>query len=376
MSTPVHTSVNPATIEDCVIDSWRGAAALSYQLRGPLLVLNNQFSNGSNPVWQQPVGKACNPYKCSSSDGPCEVTPCPQPMDYAPWPQTNGIALFAVRALPFYVCCVARLREALPSAHSVCDCTVGTRAQGNTVDGNAVNSSALQPKPAANVKVYDLMTLDKGARAAASPLSPQTRFLKSWWPVPTAFVDAADHGCPGAADSSSCVQATIDAAAAKGNGAAAYFPPGLYSVNTTIVVKPGNYTVLGSGFQTRFQWSNPAAHATPAVMHVQGGGAGLRLEQFQVLSGQNAQAFDTKLLHDGHAAAVDAQPEAGGRLTTYDGVYTGTGGGDVWNATGVHVKDLPTGDIVHFIHVDGACALYGPRSCCTLSAHPAELCGA
>lgn len=224
------------------------------------------------------------------------------------------------------------------------------------VDGTAVTSSGLLPNFADNVQIYDIATAKLDS--TPHPLTAQTRFLKSWWPVPTIFVDAVDHGCPNTEDSSTCVQATIDAAAAMGSGAAAYFPPGVYKLNTTIIVKPGNYTVLGSGFQTKFQWSNPAEHATPAVIHVQGGGGGLRLEQFQVISGQKGQTFDTKVLHDGHASAPTAQLADSGRLTTYDGVYTGSGGGDVWNATGVHVKDLPKGDVVHFIHIDGVCPVY------------------
>ena len=85
VSSPHHTSVNPATIEGCVIDSWRGAAAVSYQLRGPLLLLDNAFTNGSNKVWEQPAGTPCHPYKCGTTDGVCRSTPCPQPMDYSPW---------------------------------------------------------------------------------------------------------------------------------------------------------------------------------------------------------------------------------------------------------------------------------------------------
>lgn len=106
VASPHHTSVNPVTVEDCIIDNWRSAAAVSYQLRGPLLLLNNRFSNGSNRVWRQPAGTACRPYKCSESDGPCHVTPCPQPVDYQPWPQTNGTALFAVRQLLCIICCM------------------------------------------------------------------------------------------------------------------------------------------------------------------------------------------------------------------------------------------------------------------------------
>lgn len=129
-----------------------------------------------------------------------------------------------------------------------------------------------------------------------------------------------------------CVQATIDAAAKKGNGAAAYFASGTYNINTSVTIPngeqytlqllahlqfsliesriclsdivalyharvlkaricvvyartisshlfgviylpmlvfrftiEGNYSVLGNGFNTIFQWSDNKDHANPAV---------------------------------------------------------------------------------------------------------------
>ena len=82
--------------------------------------------------------------------------------------------------------------------------------------------------------------------------------------IPTALVSALDHGCTGGNDdSTACAQATIDAAAKQGNGAAAYFPPGTYMLNKTLVVKGGNYSVMGGGFGTQFKWSAKAPKGSP-----------------------------------------------------------------------------------------------------------------
>lgn len=50
VGSPHHTAVNPATVQDCRIDSWTGPAAIFYNLRGPLTLLDNAFTNGSGTV--------------------------------------------------------------------------------------------------------------------------------------------------------------------------------------------------------------------------------------------------------------------------------------------------------------------------------------
>lgn len=328
VASPHHTAVNPTTIEGCVIDSWRGPAAIAYQLRGPLTVLDNAFTNGSHALRQvKPCQEA---YQCAHTrtGAPCWLLPCPMPMDYSPWKQTNGIAF----------------------------------ASGNTIDAKPVSLAGLQAHPATNTQLIDIPT--STATKFTNPLTPQTHFLKTWWPIPTALVDARSHGCTGAeADSTSCAQATIDAAAQKGEGAAAYFPPGTYKISTPLVVKGGNYTLRGSGIRTVFVWSKvPGSKASlvdpdPAVIHVIGGGGGLRVEQLQVVSSatiKGGTGFTPTVLHDGHR-----EGGGGDRTTIYDGLYTSTGAGGCswkngcWNATGMVVKDLPKGDVVHFIHLDG-----------------------
>jgi hypothetical protein len=327
VASPGSETASPTFLEGNVIDSWRGNAAIRGGLRGPYIFIDNAFTNGSGSV--APYDPYCPYYHA-----------CGKPMQYTVWEQTNGIALFS----------------------------------GNTIDGDAVGSSQLLPcfeqttsgrpkQPTCvamtNVDKRDLPSTTGDSAPPKTKLTPETRFLKQKWPVPSTLVDARDHGCTGTEkDSTKCVQATIDAAAAKGGGAAAYFAPRDYLISEPIYVKAGQYTVLGSGVKSRFVWQSKQ-RAEPAIVVVEGG-TGLHLMHFEVTSGGKEEYFDTKILHDGsrklsHSGRGDNNKSStsSGTKTVYDEIYTSVPGGDVWNATGVKVSQLQTGDTVHFIHLDG-----------------------
>eukprot|EP00040_Diaphanoeca_grandis_P030531 m.180555 g.180555 ORF g.180555 m.180555 type:complete len:813 (+) comp32026_c0_seq1:65-2503(+) len=296
VAAPHHTAANPSTIQDCRVDSWTGSSAINFNLRGPLSIFDNQFTNGPNGS---------------------------TPIASTPWSQTNALLMF----------------------------------NGNTIDGTVASATMLLPtKTPSNLITMDLPSTSSTPKP--SSITSTTRFLKSWWPIPTAFVDASQQpqgcGVKGVL-ANECVQATIAAAAAKGNGAAAYFPPGSYMVNESIVVPGGkNFTVLGGGFNTVFSWSG-TNNATPAVMHVEGGGGGLRLEQFVVESGGKEQINNTRILHDGADSHDVGQAK---RQTTYDGIYTsGPNGENMWSSPGMVVDGLRASDVVHFVHVDGNVAI-------------------
>lgn len=250
---------------------------------------------------------------------------------------------------------------------------------GNSVNGEAADSADLLPcydnlpktrtKGPTCTEQANLFKRDLWAPPAQpSSLTHKTRFLKSSWPVPTSLVDARDHGCTGTEkDSTECVQATIDSAAAKGGGRAAYFPPRTYGISRPIHIKAGNYTVLGSGVKTQFVW-HATGSADPAVVVVHGSGGGLRLMHFSVMSGSKTMIFDTKILHDGSRAsggnnlAIAQNNSAGSRgagpfsaatVTFYDEIYTTVPGADVWNATGIAVRNLQQDETAHFVHLDG-----------------------
>eukprot|EP00729_Bicosta_minor_P016810 gene16810-34996_t len=247
---PHHTGANPTTIEGCVVAGW------------------TEKTEPPPPQQQSVVANT-------------------------PWPQMNQVVLFA----------------------------------GNLLNGNTASSTSLLASRLKNMVVEDLKTgvdVDNAGTGKVDrvhlqqfKLTPATTFLKRWWPgMPTVLVDARDYGCNVtstsytsmdttdegmatriATSSTACVQATINAAAKKGGGAAAYFAPGQYAINSTIVVPPGNYTVLGSGYQTQFQWALRAANTTAdqAVFKVQGGGRGLQLMHFQVVG----TGSGIKILHEG-----------------------------------------------------------------------------
>ena len=208
VGSPHHTAVNPATIQDCRVDAWTGPSAVYYNLRGPLTLIDNGFTNGTAAVTMPTVV-------------------------VEPWPQTNAVVLSA----------------------------------GNTIDGKAAHISSLMPKQPKNVFVYNLADASGVPRTA---ITAATTFLKPWWPgVPTRFVEASAHGCTGKTtdDATVCAQATVDAAVAAGNGAAAYFAPGTYRLSKPLSVRPGNYSVLGSGVKTQFSWAGTTSSA-PAVVVV------------------------------------------------------------------------------------------------------------
>ena len=331
VASPGSETGSPTSIEGNVIDSWRGHAAISGALRGPYFLLDNEFSNGTGTV--APHDPYCQP----------DQSDCGNPMNFQPWHMTNAWALFS----------------------------------GNTVDGNPVTSAELIPcydnppkgrrKEPSCTNQANLFKRDlQSPPAPPTGLTYKTRFLKSNWPIPTSLVDARDHGCTGMEkDSTACVQATIDAAAAKDDGCAAYFAPRVYLISQPVHIKPGNYSVMGSGVRTQFAW-HATVPADPAVLmvHAAGGGKGLRLLHFSVMSGGKAMIFDTKILHDGSSSGIGS---VGGRITgsaeaggpsaataiLYDEIYTSSPGADVWNATGIAVRNLKQGDTAHFVHLDG-----------------------
>ena len=280
LQAPHHTASNPSTVQDCRIYNWTGPAAITFNLRGPLTLLDNQFSSGMSK---------------------------PLAVHSTPWHTTNQVIM----------------------------------AAGNMINGVAVAAhGVLGGLVAPNVFLYDLSDTGVASNLTAG-LDARSTFLKAWWPgMPTALVDATTHGCTGDAedDATACAQATITAAAELGGGVAAYFPPGTYAINATLVIKAGNYTVMGAGFNTVFAWAGSAAPNLGAVVVVQGGGGGLRLAHLSILSGSKALAHDTKLLHDGATPGEGAKGAA--RTTTYDGVYTACPGTQLWNATGIEVRGL------------------------------------
>ena len=80
---PGSQTPSPTTIEGNVIDSWRGHAAISGALRGPYLLLDNAFTNGTGSV--PPYDRYCR----------YDEFDCGVPMSFQPWSVTNTYALLS-----------------------------------------------------------------------------------------------------------------------------------------------------------------------------------------------------------------------------------------------------------------------------------------
>ena len=129
----------------------------------------------------------------------------------------------------------------------------------------------------------------------ATGISSRTHFLKQEWLVPQRVIEF--DGClpAGVVDlkhatpeqTTAAVQSCVDAAAAAGNGAIAYFPKGSYTLSGPINVsgKPEKFFYVGgSSFQTIFQTTTPfAAQGRSQAMFVVSPGTNMGFEFMQLM---------------------------------------------------------------------------------------------
>ena len=205
-------------IHDNRIDGWTSSAgAISYSLRGPVMVFDNEFTNGP------------------SGGGP----------PIQPRPPLSANHTFWVLA-------------------------------NNQLEGKPAGGAALLKAPA-NVKVYDIDATAKSTPTVPrSPLSPKTVFLKSQWPTPTRIFDATSFGANGSdtADDTLGIQAAIDAAAKAGGGAMAYLPAGAYRINKTLEISGTDFWFGGSGLMSSITYTCPKHVVAVGRQPELGGGAG------------------------------------------------------------------------------------------------------
>lgn len=199
-------TANPTVIQDNRVDGWTSPlGAIAHNMRGPVTVFDNQFTNG-------PAGA-----------GP--------PIRPAPTAASNGSVWIL---------------------------------SGNLLDGQAANLSALIAAPP-NVRVYDLDLGSSASAVPATPLKPSTSFLKSAWPLPTKLFDVSAFGAvpDDDLDDTAGLQAAIDAASQAGAGAMAYVPSGKFLVNDTLRVSGSNFWLSGSGFDTVIGFQCPPPPPPP-----------------------------------------------------------------------------------------------------------------
>jgi hypothetical protein len=302
------------SVQDCRVDGWTSpGSAIDYELRGPLLLLDNQFTNA--PDKSPPVSM-------------------------------------------------------IPYADSV----TAVSFSNNLVSGkHAVQ--ALLLNVTANVRVFALPRPAPN-HAAATPITPTTNFLRKTWSVPQKVFDVVTFGgaCGnGSCYDDAAITKTIAAAKAAGNGALAYFPPGNFKVNNTVHIQGGGYTVGGSGCRSVIQWGALSADRkrsllpTDAVVVVSKA-QGVLVEQIAMKTNYDTEKTGTnvtKLLHLGGGDDSDRvsaasmaphvnesfPPLAKGVSALYDGIYGATS--NIWNASETKVSNLSVGEKVQIIHMDG-----------------------
>jgi hypothetical protein len=155
-------------------------------------------------------------------------------------------------------------------------------------------------------------------------------------------------------DHTSSVQKCINAAAAEGNGAVAYFQPGDYNLEDTLVISGGGYSVEGTGFNSNLTRRGSKKSPLVEVRSPQGisirrisayfvgeGMTGIR--QIRSGSGTSSVTYDQVNVHPGRP--VLGNPQYAWQL---NGVKY------VTNFDGMLLEGLSTGDKVNIKRLNGA----------------------
>lgn len=90
---------------------------------------------------------------------------------------------------------------------------------------------------------------DPSVAAQLAPLSANSQFFNAQWRVPSGKVFDAlrDFNASQYVETSAALQACFDAAAAEGNDSVCYIPQGTYIVNKTLTVCGSGWTLMGGG---------------------------------------------------------------------------------------------------------------------------------
>ena len=148
------------------------------------------------------------------------------------------------------------------------------------------------------------------------------------------------------ADATDAMQKTIDAAAAAGNGALAYFPSGTYLVSKPLQVKGRNFWVSGANdLGTMIKWIGSEEVSDKGMISVSAGSSGVWIEEMS-LSTKNASHSVPKVVITGGSS--DKTNVTVNRLQM--GGYSSHGR---VGTSGLTIKGLAEGDVVSIIGVDG-----------------------
>ncbi|WP_310820552.1 right-handed parallel beta-helix repeat-containing protein [Stratiformator vulcanicus] len=174
-----------------------------------------------------------------------------------------------------------------------------------------------------------------------SPESDQ-RFFDDSPRIPGKVFDAVRDFGAGGKDSTAAAQATIDAAAAHGNDAVAYFPPGRYRISQTLQVTGGNFFLAGTGYHSEFHWTGEPGGVAMNVHDCED----VVLREFHILGHTKPKAF-IAIVHRGGSSKT---------AVTYDRLYLPKG----WQpdsqeqVRGVVFKNLTERDHLRVLRINGS----------------------
>jgi hypothetical protein len=187
---------------------------------------------------------------------------------------------------------------------------------------------------------------------AATGISKDTNFFKSQWPVPgKEVIDVSQFGSfPSSnksADATQAMQKTIDAAAAAGNGALAYFPPGTYRISQTLHVSGKDFWVSGSNdLATMIRWIGAEEVSAAGMIAVGAGSSGVVIEELSISPG-NASDSVPKVVVTGGSSTNPTKITIN-RLEL--GGYSSHGRS---GTSGLTIQGLAKHDFVDIIGIDG-----------------------
>jgi hypothetical protein len=114
-----------------------------------------------------------------------------------------------------------------------------------------------------------------------------TNFFKEWWSIPSKVIEVSQFGpFPSnnkSLDATDAIQQTIDAAAAAGQGAVAYFPAGTYWISKPLQVTGKDYWISGANaLATMFKWGPQPPEVSDSGMINVAAGAQVVLEEISL----------------------------------------------------------------------------------------------
>ena len=224
---------------------------------------------------------------------------------------------------------------------------------------NLINTNSFYPVSA---QIHNLDLIPSGA-STGTLYAPTQTFLKTTWPAETANVidvTASPYSADPTAvtDSTSKIQAAIDAAAAANNNTEVYFPRGAYKISSTLNVSGGNYSLQGAGYFSQIEWWAAGNNTMFTVANP----SKFSMQKLQISCLNNVPAgpnyVSTLPTCDPNTITSLIETATGASDAIYDDLYmtsfyAGNPGASGFNtdSPGLVLSNLPAGSTVYMPHV-------------------------